>query len=111
MLADSNGTTAMAMAMAMATATATAVVTVMMTVTVTVTATAMAIMMAGAKVMARLMVMRTGMGGRWEAAACGHCLLEVSGSDNKEEDSELAMITNRAMEMLQQRSNQPACER
>jgi hypothetical protein len=71
----------------------------------------MAMMTATAKVMARLTVMRTDMGGRWEVAACGRCLLAVDGSGNKEDDSKMATITNRAMEMLQQHANQPACKR
>jgi hypothetical protein len=68
-------------------------------------------MTARAKVMARLTVIRTGMGGKWEAAACGCCLLAFGGSDNKEDDGETVTITNRAMEMQQQRANQPACKR
>ncbi len=68
--------------------------------TVTVMATGMGMMMAMAKVVARLMVMRTGMGGRLEAAACGRCLLAVGGSGNKEDKAEMATITNRATEML-----------
>ncbi len=70
----------------------------------------MAMTTAMAKGMASLMVMRTRMGSRWEVVACSRCLLVVSGSGNKEDDSETAMMTNRAMEMPQQRDNQPACK-
>jgi hypothetical protein len=83
----------------------------MATAMVTAMEMAMAMMTAMAKVMARSTVMRTEMGGRWEAAACGRCSLAVSGSGNKEDNGETVTITNRATEMLQQRANQPACKR
>ncbi len=63
--------------------------------------TAMAMMMATAKVMASSTVTRTGMGGRWEAAACSHCLLAVGGRGDKEYNDEMATTTNTAMEMPQ----------
>ncbi len=93
-------------------ATATATATAMPRTTAMTTAKAMAMVMmtATAKVMASLMVMRTGMGGRWEAAACGCCLLAVGRRGNEEDNGETRMTTNRAMETLQRRDNQPACK-
>jgi hypothetical protein len=76
----------------------------------TATATAMVMMTATAKVMASLMVMRTGMGGRWEAAACNRCLLAVGGRGNKADDGKMATTTNGVTETLQQCDNQPDCE-
>ncbi len=49
---------------------------------VTAMTTTMGMMMVTAKAMATLMVMSTGLGGRWEVATCGHRLLAVSGRDN-----------------------------
>jgi hypothetical protein len=70
-------------------------------------AAAMAMMMAAVKVMASL---STGMSGSWEAAVCGHCLLAVGRSCNKEDDGEMAKMTNRATKAPQGRDNQPACK-
>jgi hypothetical protein len=124
--------TAMAMAIARATATATvtakatakatemamATGTAMATVKATGTAmamatemaTAMAMMRLTAKVMAILVVMRMGMGGRWEAVVCGRRLLAVSGRGNKKAASEMVTTSNRVTETLQQHDSQPACK-
>jgi hypothetical protein len=74
------------------------------------TLTAMAMMMVTAKAMAYLRMMRTEIGGRWEVAACGRCLLAVGKSCNKEDDGEMALMLNRVMETLQQRDNLSACK-
>ncbi len=58
----------------------------------------MAMMRLMAKVMASLVVMRMGMGGRWEAAACGRSLLAVSGRGDKKAASEMVTTRNRVME-------------
>ncbi len=50
------------------------------------------------------------MGGRWEVAACGSCSLADGRSGNEEDNGEMETITNRAMEMPQRCSNQPACK-
>jgi hypothetical protein len=63
--------------------------------------TMMAMMTATAKVMASSTVMRTGMGGRWEAVACGRRLLAVGGRGDDEDDDETVTTTNRATETPQ----------
>jgi hypothetical protein len=70
----------------------------------------MVMMRLTAKVMASLVVMRMGMGGRWEAAACGHHPLAVGGRGNKKAASEMVTTRNRVTETLQQHDNQPACK-
>ncbi len=72
--------------------------------------TAMAMVTVTAKVMASSTVMRTGMGGRWEVAACSCCLLAVGRRVDKDYNDEMATTTNKAMEMPQLRDNQPACK-
>jgi hypothetical protein len=64
-------------------------------------AMAMVMMTTTVKVMASLTVMWMEMGGRWEAAVCGHCLLAVSRRSNKEEDGETVTTTNKATETPQ----------
>ncbi len=96
--------TATGTAMPMATATGTAMATA------TETVTAMAMMSLMAKVMASLVVMRMGMGGRWEAAACGCRLLAVGGRGKKKAASEMVTTKNSVTETLQQHDNQPACK-
>jgi hypothetical protein len=87
--------TAMAMGMAMATATETVM--------------AMAMMRVKAKVMESLVVMRMGMGGRWEVVACVRRLLAVNGRGNKKAASEMVTTRNsRVTETPQQHDNQPA---
>ncbi len=97
---------AMATGMAMATAMATGTAMVM----AMETAMAMAMMRLKAKVMASLVVMRMGMGGRWEAAACGHRSLAVGGRGNKKAASEIVTTRNRVTETPQQHDNKPACK-
>jgi hypothetical protein len=84
--------TAMATAMAMATVTATSMVTA--------TAMEMAMMMVMAKVKASSRVLRTGMGGSLEAAACG-CRLLAVGKEGDKGTAVRRQTTNRATEMLQ----------
>jgi hypothetical protein len=43
--------------------------------------------------------MRMAMGSKWEVAACGHRSTAVSRRGNKEDNDEMARMTNRAMEM------------
>ena len=102
--------TATAMGKAMATATATAMAMATGMATAMVMATAMRMMRLTAKVMASLVVMRIGIGGRWEASACGRCLLAVGGRGDKKAASEIMTTRNRVMETLQQHDNQPACK-
>ncbi len=71
---------------------------------------AMTMMTAMAKAMASSMLMRLGMGGRWEAAACGRGSLAFGRRGDKEYNGETAMMTNRATDMPQQRDNQLACK-
>jgi hypothetical protein len=66
--------------------------------------------MAMAKAMASSTVIRMGVVGRWEAAACVRRLLVVGGRGNEEDNGEMARTTNRAMETPQRRDNQPACK-
>jgi hypothetical protein len=96
--------TAMAMAKARGMAMATAMAME------TETATAMAMMWLTAKVMAGLVMMRMGMGGRWEAAACSRRLLAVGRRGDKKAASEMVTTRNRVTETLQQYDNQPACK-
>jgi hypothetical protein len=70
----------------------------------------MAMMTARAKAMAISTVVRTGTGGRWEAAACGGCSLAVGESGNEEDEGETATMTNRATETPQRSANKPASE-
>jgi hypothetical protein len=70
----------------------------------------MAMMRLTAKVMASLVVMRMGMGGRWEAAACSRRLLAVDGRGDKKAANEMVTTRNRVTETPQQHDNQPVCK-